>query len=631
MTTQTETQPPDVRTDREVLRGVTIRFAGDSGDGIQITGGQFTANTAVFGNDLATFPDYPSEIRAPAGTLAGVSGFQVQFASRDIHTPGDRPDVLVVFNPAALKVHIDDLVPNGILIADSTAFNKINLQKAGFASDPLTDGSLSKFRVFAEKITDNTLNVLGDIEAPKRDKQRCKNFYALGMAYWLFNRSLDPTIRWIKKKFAKLPNVVEMNERALRGGYAYCDATGVFQAVAYNVPAAPTEKGTYRHVSGNEAVALGFIAASVLSGRRLFYGAYPITPASDILHELSRHKDFELVIYQAEDEIAAMCGTVGAAYGGALAVTGTSGPGSSLKTEALGLAVITELPVVVVNVQRGGPSTGLPTKSEQADLLHAMFGRHGEGPVVVLAASSPSDCFGMTVEACRLALKYMIPVYLLTDGYLANGAEPWRVPSLDELPKIPVKLSTDPETFGPYVRDPETLARCWAVPGTPGLEHRVGGLEKKEPTGGVSHDPENHEKMCVMRAKKVERVIADVPDLEVDGPDDAPLLILGWGSTLGMIRSAVEEVRSEGLKVAYAHLKYMNPMPANIEEVLKRYPKVLCPEGNLGQLSFLIRAKFLMEVIELHKVQGQPFRTSEIADAIKAVLEGRPVRPPVGS
>ena len=613
---------------RHVLESVTIRFAGDSGDGVQITGGQFTSTTAAVGNDLSTLPDFPAEIRAPAGTLPGVSGFQIQFASSEIHTPGDRPDVLVAFNPAALKVHIDDLAPNGILIVDTNQFDKGHLKKAGYGSNPLEDESLSKYRVFADNLTDRTVAALKDVEATAREKMRCKNFYALGMAYWLFNRPMDNTIRWLKKKFAKVPNVVESTVTALKGGYAYCEMTDVFQAVAYEIPAAPSEEGTYRNLSGNQALAMGLVAASVRAGRPLFYGAYPITPASDVLHELAKHKNFGVITFQAEDEIAAVAATIGAAFGGSLAVTGTSGPGSALKSEGLGLGVITELPMVLCNIQRGGPSTGLPTKTEQSDLLHAFYSRHGEAPLCILAPATPGECFHYAFEACRIALKYMMPVYLLSDGYLANGAEPWRVPPLSEVSEISVTLRSDPENFEPYERDEKYMARPWAIPGTPGLEHRIGGLEKHQTTGNVSYDPENHEVMTMIRAEKVNKVLQDIPDLKVDGPEDADVLVLGWGSTLGAILSGVQDARQQGHKVAQAHLRHLNPLPANMEQVLKRYPKVLCPEMNLGQLSLLLRGRFLIDIVGLNKIQGQPFKTYEIVDGIKAVLEGRPVRQP---
>ncbi|MCK6475022.1 MAG: 2-oxoacid:acceptor oxidoreductase subunit alpha [Planctomycetes bacterium] len=627
MSTQAAPKPKAAR-DRQVLNTVTVRFAGDSGDGVQITGGQFTATTAAFGNDLATLPDYPAEIRAPAGTLPGVSGFQIQFSSNDIHTPGDQPDVLVAFNPAALKVHIADLVPNGIVIVDTSAFNKVNLAKAGYKVSPLEDGSLSGFRVFSENITEKTLLALRDVEGTSREKQRCKNFYALGMAYWLFNRPLEPTLRWIRDKFSKMPHIVAANETALKGGYAYCEMTDVYQAVAYEIPPAPSVPGTYRNISGNEALAYGLVAASQQSSLPLFYGAYPITPASDILHELSKHKNFGVITFQAEDEIAAMAATVGASYAGALGVTGSAGPGIALKSEAASLALTTELPVVIVNVQRGGPSTGLPTKTEQADLLFTLYGRHGESPVCVLAPATPGECFKYAYEACRLAVKYMTPVYLLSDGYLANGAEPWRVPEMKELSAFPVKFETNPQNFESYRRDPKTLARPWAVPGTPGLEHRIGGLEKRDITGNVSYDPVNHEKMSVLRRDKIAKIVQDVPDLEVKGPDGAELLVLGWGSTYGAIRAAVERAHGKGLKVAQAHLRHLSPLPKNTGDVLKRFKKILIPEMNLGQLSFLLRALYLIDVTSLNKIQGQPFKAVEILNGIEAVLAGEPVRTP---
>ncbi|MBI3827913.1 MAG: 2-oxoacid:acceptor oxidoreductase subunit alpha [Planctomycetes bacterium] len=617
---------------RQVLKSVTVRFAGDSGDGVQITGGQFTNTTAIAGNDLATLPDFPAEIRAPAGTLPGVSGFQIQFSSADIHTPGDQPDVLVVFNPAALKVHLGDLAPNGLLICDTSQFDKAHLAKAGYTANPLEDGSLTKFRLFPINITEKTLAALRSLESlSTREKQRCKNFYALGMAYWLFNRPIETTLRWIEDKFKKEPDIAEANVLALKGGYAYCEMTDTFQAVAYEIPPAPTSKGTYRNLSGNQALAMGLVAASARSGLPLFYGAYPITPASDILHELARHKNFGVVTFQAEDEIAAAAATVGAAFAGSLAVTSSAGPGIALKSEAVSLAVMTELPIVIVDVQRGGPSTGLPTKTEQADLLFTLFGRHGEAPVCLLAPATPGECFQYALEACRIAVKYMTPVYLLSDGYLANGAEPWRVPAAAELPQFPVKFETNPEGFHPYKRDPKTLSRPWAIPGTPGLEHRLGGIEKREITGNVSYDPENHERMSVLRRDKVNRIAEEIPLLEVEGDKDAEILLIGWGSTYGAIRAGCELVRARGVKAAQVHLRHLHPMPKNVGALVKKYKRVLCPEMNLGQLSVLLRAEHLVDVISLNKIQGQPFKAREIAAGILNALDGKPVKQPGAS
>lgn len=615
---------------RQKLSSVTVRFAGDSGDGVQITGDQFTQTTAIAGNDLATLPDYPAEIRAPAGTLPGVSGFQIQFAATDIFTPGDHPDVLVVFNPAALKVHVPDLPQNGILIADTKKFDKSNLAKAGYASNPLDDGSLSKYRFFAEPITEMTIKSLRDItDLSAREKERCKNFFALGMAYWLFNRSLEPSMRWIEGKFKKTPLISQACQTALRAGYTYCDVTEPFHAVAYEIPPAPTKAGTYRNISGNQALALGLVAAAERTGLPLFYGAYPITPASDILHELAKHKNFGIMTFQAEDEIAAMASVVGASFSGALAVAGTAGPGLALKSEALSLAVMTELPVVVIDVQRGGPSTGLPTKTEQADLLFALYGRHGEAPVAIIAPATPGENFNLVLEACRLAVKHMTPVIFLSDGYLANGSEPWRIPEMSELPEMKAHYaSANTPNFNPYARDPKTLARPWAIPGTAGLEHRIGGLEKREVTGHVSYDPVNHEKMCLTRAEKIERMADDIPPLEVTGDEDADLLVLGWGSTYGSICAGCRRARENGRKVAQAHLRYLNPMPKNTEAVLKRFKKVLIPELNLGQLSLLVRGKFLVDCVALNKVQGSPFSGQEMYQAIAAVLDGKPVKQP---
>jgi len=630
MTTQQIESRPTAQ--REVLKTVTIRFAGDSGDGVQITGDQFTATTAMQGNDLATLPDYPAEIRAPIGTLPGVSGFQIQFSALDIHTPGDAPDVLVAFNPAALKVHVGDLVPNGILICDTSQFTKGNLAKAGYVTNPLEDGSLTQFRIFGENITEKTTLGLRAVESlTVREKVRCKNFFALGMAYWIFNRSMDPTLRFIEMKFKKNTDLVEANKLALKAGFAYCEMTDVFQAVAYEIPAAPSVSGTYRNLSGNQALAMGLVAASIACERPLFYGAYPITPASDILHELSKHKNFGVITFQAEDEIAAVSAAVGASFTGALAVTGSAGPGIALKSEAVSLAVMTELPLVIVDVQRGGPSTGLPTKTEQADLLFTLFGRHGEAHVCILAPATPGECFHYALEACRFAVKYMTPVYLLSDGYLANGAEPWRVPELGDLPRFPVKFREDPQGFSAYERHPKTLSRPWAIPGTPGLEHRIGGIEKREGSGNVSYDPDNHERMVVLRTEKIKRIAQDIPLLQVEGDPDGDLLVLGWGSTYGAIRAGIERAAQKGMRVAQAHLRYLNPMPSNTEAVLKKYKKVLCPEMNLGQLSWLLRAKYLVDVVGLNKIQGQPFKAVEILDGITAVLNGRPVKQPADS
>lgn len=610
---------PEVKHRIEELETVTIRFAGDSGDGMQLTGTQFSNTTAIVGNDLGTFPDFPAEIRAPAGTLPGVSAYQICFSSRDIRTPGDQPDVLVAMNPAALKVHLPDLPEGGMIIVNTDAFTEQNLKKAGYSSNPLDDGSLAKYRVFKIPITTVNMSALREINLPAKDKERCKNFWALGLMYWLFDRPLEPTLRWIEEKFKKNPELAKANATALRAGYAYADASEIF-TTHYRVKKAQIAPGVYRKITGNEALALGLIAAAELAGRPLFYASYPITPASDILHELAVHKNFGVRTFQAEDEIAAMCAAIGASFAGYLGATGTSGPGMCLKSEAINLAVMTELPVVILDIQRAGPSTGMPTKTEQGDLLQALFGRNSDSPLVVLAPATPSDCFSMAIEAFRLATKYMTPVIVLSDGYLANGAEPWKLPSLDELPKIEIKFRTDPNGFYPYQRDPETLARPWAIPGTPGLEHRIGGLEKQHITGNVSYDPENHQLMTHLRAEKIARVAQDIPDVEVFGDREGELLVVGWGGTYGAITSAVEQVQAKGLPVSSIHLRYLNPLPRNLGQVLSRFRKILVPELNMGQLVFLLRAKYLVDAIPFNKVKGRPFKISELVMKIEELL-----------
>jgi len=605
----------------EKLDRVVIRFAGDSGDGMQLTGSQFTATTAAVGNDLATLPDYPAEIRAPVGTLAGVSGYQINFSSEDIFTPGDAPDVLVAMNPAALKTNVRDLRPNGLLIVNTDAFKKSDLKKAGYEVNPLEDGTLDGFRTIPVEMTRLTRTALQETGLPTRAVDRCKNFFALGMMYYLYHRSLDVAMNWIEEKFSDKPDIVQANQLALKAGYAFCDATEVFQTT-YEVPAARLTPGTYRNVNGNQALALGFVAASMKSGLPLFQGSYPITPASEILHELSGYKNYGVVTFQAEDEISAIGATIGAAFAGKLGITTTSGPGLSLKQEFLGLAVMVELPIVVVNVQRGGPSTGLPTKTEQSDLLQAMFGRHSESPCIVLAACSPADCFDAAFEASRLALTHMTPVILLTDGFLANGAEPWRLPDLEALGRIEAPFRTDPEGFQPYARDPKTLVRPWAVPGTAGLEHRVGGLEKAEGSGNVSYDSVNHERMIHIREQKVDAVADDIPLAEPTGDSQGKLLVLGWGSTFGAINGAVRRARADGLDVSMVHLRHLNPFPRNLEELMKRFERILVPENNTGQLAFLLQGRFLQEVTRLNKCQGQPFKESEILDAITEIVQG---------
>jgi len=606
--------------DRQRVEDVVIRFAGDSGDGMQLTGGQLTSTSALVGNDLATLPDFPAEIRAPAGTLPGVSAFQVRIADYDIHTPGDAPDVLVAMNPAALKKSLADLKANGILIVNTDEFEPRNLKKAGYEANPLEDGTLEGYRLYPIGITTLTRRALEESPLDHKSRDRCKNFFALGMVYWLFSRPLDTTISWLERKFAKRPELAEANIRVMKAGYNYCDITQAFQT-QYEVMPARLAPGVYRNIMGNSALAMGLVAASRRSGLPLFLGSYPITPASDILHELSRYKAFGVTTFQAEDEIAAVCAAIGAAFGGSLGATTTSGPGLALKSEAINLAVMVELPLVVCNVQRGGPSTGLPTKTEQADLLQAMFGRNGESPVPIVAASSPADCFDAALEASRIAIQYMVPVILLSDGYIANGSEPWRLPEVESLPDLRVEFRTDPEGFQPYLRDERTLARPWAIPGTPGLEHRVGGLEKEDGSGNVSYDPDNHERMVKLRAEKVNRIADSIPDLEVDGPSEGRLLVLGWGSTLGAVHGAVNLARKQGLEVSRAHLRHLNPFPRNLGRVLASFDRVLVPEMNLGQLSLLLKAHYLEDVISYPKVQGKPFFRSEILAKIQELLE----------
>ncbi|MDF1561501.1 MAG: 2-oxoacid:acceptor oxidoreductase subunit alpha [Deltaproteobacteria bacterium] len=607
---------------RETMDEVVIRFAGDSGDGMQLTGGQFTSTSALLGNDLATFPDYPAEIRAPAGTIPGVSAFQVRIANYDIHTPGDAPDVLVAMNPAALKKSLADLRPNGIIIANTDEFNARNLQKAGYEANPLEDGSLEGYRVHTADITTMTRRALEGSGLDTKSMDRCKNFFALGMVYWIFSRPLETSVDWLREKFASKPTLAEANEKVLHAGYNFCDITQAFQ-VRYEIAPAALGEGTYRNIMGNSALAIGLVAASHQIGRPLYLGSYPITPASDILHELSGYKRHGVITFQAEDEIAAIAATIGAAYAGHLAVTTTSGPGLALKSEALNLAVMVELPLVVVNVQRGGPSTGLPTKTEQSDLLQALFGRNGDSPVPVIAASSPADAFDTAMEACRIAVESMAPVLLLSDGYIANGSEPWRLPDLKSLPRPRVESPTEPEGFQPYARNEEHLARPWAIPGVPGLEHRVGGLEKDKLTGNVSYDPKNHDEMTRLRAAKVAKIADHIPELEVVGEPSGDLLVLGWGSTLGAITGAVRKAQEKGLKVSRAHLRYLNPFPKNLGEVLGRFDKILIPEMNDGQLAFVIQAKFRREVVSFSKVEGMPFYRDELLQRIEAALEAK--------
>jgi 2-oxoglutarate/2-oxoacid ferredoxin oxidoreductase subunit alpha len=605
---------------KEVVDRAVIRFCGDSGDGMQITGSQFTNTAALFGNDLATFPDFPAEIRAPAGTLPGVSGFQVHFSSNDVYTPGDAVDVLVAMNPAALKMNIADLKPNGILIVNLDNFEENDLRKAQVKVSPLEDHSLDAFRLFSVGLTKLTRSALKELGLDAKSMDRCKNFFALGMCYWLYNRSMEPTLRYLNDKFKNKPDLVNANTLAMKAGYSYCEATEAFQ-ISYEIPPAKLEPGVYRNISGNAALALGFVAASQQAGVKLFLGSYPITPASDILHELSMYKDFGVTTFQAEDEIAAITSAIGASYAGALGITTTSGPGMALKTEALGLAVAVELPLVVCDIQRGGPSTGLPTKTEQADLLQALFGRNSEAPVPVLAPSTPGDCFWIALEASRIAIKYMVPVIILSDGYLANGAEPWKIPTVEELPKIEVKYETNPVGFQPYKRNPETLARGWAIPGTPGLEHRIGGIEKQDVTGNINYEPLNHEHMVRTRAEKVAGIAQDIPEIVPEGDASGDLLIVAWGSTNGPITAAMNAQREKGRKIGHVHLRHLNPFPRNLGEVMKRYKKILVPEMNMGQLVMILRAKFLVDAQSYGKIQGKPFKQSEIEDKIEELLD----------
>jgi len=615
-------EPPTATVDKQLeqLDTVTIRFAGDSGDGMQLTGTQFTNTSAIMGNDISTLPDFPAEIRAPAGSLPGVSGFQLNFSSHDIRTPGDQPNVLVAMNPAALKVNLPDLEEGGTLIVNTDEFTKDNLERAAYRANPIEDGSLAGYRVHQLPISTLNRNALkGVVELSRKEMDRCKNFFALGVLYWLYDRPLDPTLNWINAKFRKNPELAKANETALKVGYNFAETTEVF-TTHYTVKKAVIAPGTYRKITGNEATAIGFVTAAELAGRPLFYGSYPITPASDILHELARHKNFGVKTFQAEDEIAAVCAAIGASFTGHVGLTGTSGPGVALKQEAIGLAVMTELPLVIVNVQRGGPSTGLPTKTEQADLFQAVWGRNGECPAIVIAPATPSDCFNMAIESVRLAFKYMVPVFYLSDGYLANGAEPWELPKLDKLPKIEVKFATDPANFMPYARDEKTLARPWALPGTPGLEHRIGGIEKQNITGNVNYDPENHHLMVMLRQEKVDRAAADIPPLEVFGGPSGKVLVLGWGSTYGSITSAVERMQNDGKSVSSAHLRYLNPFPANLGEVLSNFETVLIPEMNLGQLCTMIRARYLINAVPFSKVKGRPFQIREIVSKVEEYL-----------
>jgi 2-oxoglutarate ferredoxin oxidoreductase subunit alpha len=623
---------------RQRLDNVTIRFAGDSGDGMQLTGDRFTSATVRIGNDIATLPDFPAEIRAPAGSLPGVSGFQLHFADHDILTPGDAPDVLVAMNPAALKTNIDDLEPGGIVVVNTDAFTKANLKKAHYERSPLEDSSLDGYQVFEVPITQMTVGALAGHDLSSKDKQRAKNMFALGLMSFMYSRPTESTISWLRQRFASRPEIAEANVTAFKAGWAFGETTEVF-AHTYEVEPAHLPRGRYRQITGNLALAYGLIAASDRSGLPLFLGSYPITPASDILHELSRHKQFGIRTMQAEDEIAGICAALGASFAGSLGVTTTSGPGLALKTETIGLALSVELPLLIIDIQRGGPSTGLPTKTEQSDLLQAMFGRNGDSPVPIVAPATAADCFDAAIEAARIAIKYRTPVLLLSDGYLANGAEPWRIPNVEDLPDLSklVQFQREPNHGGeywPFVRDEITLARPWAIPGTPGLEHRIGGLEKADGTGNISYDPDNHHRMTELRAAKVAGIAHDIPPLyidwgEVDLGDRPRVLVIGWGSTYGPIRAAVRRVRSQGLPVARAHLRHLNPFPSNTGEVLGQFDRVLVPEMNTGQLSLLLRAQYLVDARGYNRVRGLPFTSKELEVAIRGhvrEVERNPVR-----
>ena len=605
----------------EELESVVIRLAGDSGDGMQLTGGQFTRTAALVGNDISTLPDFPAEIRAPAGSLPGVSSFQLNFSSREIFTPGDAPQVLVAMNPAGLKTNLGDLEEGGILLINTDAFTKNNLNKAGYKSNPLEDGSLSKYRVFKVPITSLNLKALEGVDMSQRQADRSKNFWALGLLYWLYNRSYDSTIRFLEQRFQKTnPTVFEANKRALLAGYNYGDTTEIF-TTAYRVRKAKLAPGTYRNITGAEATAMGFITAARLLDKPLFYGSYPITPASDVLHEIAKYKHYGVKTFQAEDEIAAVSSAIGAAFGGHLGMTVSSGPGIALKSEAINLAHMVELPLVIVDVQRAGPSTGMPTKTEQGDLLQCMFGRNSDSACAIIAPATPGDCFYMAIEAFRLATMFMTPVFFLSDGYLGNGSEPWQIPVAKDLQRMVVSHPTDPEGFAPYGRDPDTLARPWAIPGTPGLEHRIGGIEKADITGNVNYEPKNHERMTRLRNEKIARIANYIPEQIVHGDAEGELLVLSWGSTYGAALTAVDKLRAQGASISHAHLRYLNPFPKNLGDILSRFNQVVIPELNLGQLRLLIRGRYLVDAVGLSKVQGIPFKVSEIVAKCEALLK----------
>ena len=612
-----------VDTPREERESVVVRFAGDSGDGMQLTGGQFTLATAIAGNDLATFPDFPAEIRAPIGTTYGVSAFQINFGGRVIKTAGDAPDVLVAMNPAALKVNIGDLLEGGLIIVDSGTFNERNLQKAGFEGNPLEDGSTDPFRTIEIDISKLTLEALKESGLNKKESLRCKNLWTLGLVYWLFGRDRQATVDWLNEKFAKRQDIADANIAALNAGHAFGETAEMPDGItAYIVPPAEIESGLYRNITGFEAMAWGLAAGSILSERPLMFASYPITPASTLLHALATMKDLGITTFQAEDEIAAVCAAIGASYAGSIGITSSSGPGVALKGEGIGLAITTELPLIIVNSQRAGPSTGMPTKTEQSDLYQSVYGRNADAPLVVLSARSPSDCFEVAIEAMRLAVKYMTPVILLTDGYIANAAEPWLIPDIDNIAPMPAKLHTDPEGFHPFLRDEETLARAWAIPGTPGLEHRIGGIEKAYDSGHISYDPENHQRMTDTRAGKIKGIANDIPVQDIEaGPETGPLAVVGWGSTYGPISRAVNNLRGEGLDVSHIHIRHIWPLPTNLESMLRGFEHVLVPEMNTGQLLTVLRSEYLVPAEGLNKVSGQPFKISEIEEAIRERLE----------
>jgi 2-oxoglutarate ferredoxin oxidoreductase subunit alpha len=606
--------------DTKHLDRVVIRFVGDSGDGMQLTGSEFAKAAAEAGNDISTFPDFPAEIRAPAGSLFGVSGFQLHFSSSEIHTPGDAPDVLVAMNPAGLKTNIKDLIDGGTLIVNTGAFIEANLKKASYASNPLEDGSLDKFKVHAVDINHLTMAALDDSPLSNKEKGRAKNFFALGLVFWMYGREPEGEIRRIHQQFAKKPEFGEANVKVFKAGYHFGETAEVFQTV-YKVPAHVFKPGMYRNITGNEAIALGLVVGAELAGKKLFYSGYPITPASSILHSLAKYKNFGTMTFQAEDEIAAMGAALGAAYGGSIAVTASSGPGIALKGEAIGLGIMTELPVVILNIQRGGPSTGLPTKTEQSDLLQSLYGRNGESPMPILAAKSPGDTFYCAIEAVKIATRYMVPVMLLSDGYIANGSEPWPLPNLASLPRFDVMHRTNPDSYFVYERDERTLARAWVIPGTPGLEHRIGGIEKDALTGNISYAPDNHEKQTYVRAEKIERIAQDIGELDLAGAESGDVLIIGWGGTYGSLRQAQVQLAAQGKAVSHAHLRWIAPLEPGLEKIIRNFKRVIVAELNMGQLRMVIRAKFLIDAIGLNKIQGLPFKVREVVEAIEAQLD----------